>query len=185
MTLTELFRIYPTDKETAHSYGPVYDQLLSPLRESATQIMEIGVDKGGSLLAWRDYFPNARILGLDIEPKYCFDDGRISTFKVDVSSHILLRNALWEDLEPESCDLIIDDGPHNLVQQFGCLFILWRFLKPGGLYIIEDALQMYEYHTEPYHIPLDRLAEMRFIDRTQVKGRTDDYLAIFTKEKGA
>ncbi len=38
---------------------------------------------GASLRMWRDYFPNAQIVGADIDPKYMFADERISKVVVD------------------------------------------------------------------------------------------------------
>jgi hypothetical protein len=35
---------------------------------------------GGSLRAFREFFPNARIIGLDIDREALFQEGRISTF---------------------------------------------------------------------------------------------------------
>ncbi|CAE8616959.1 unnamed protein product [Polarella glacialis] len=36
-------------------------------------------------------------------------------------------------------DLIIDDASHDLASQERLLHVMWRFLRPGGYYIIEDV----------------------------------------------
>lgn len=182
MTLTELFARYPTDKDTDHSYGEVYDELFAPLRLDATWVMELGIDKGGSLMAWRDYFENAEIVGIDADDDRHLDGPRLKTIRSDLRVHHTLVNAVGESgLEVGTFDLIIDDGPHNLIQQVGCLYVLWEYLKPCGLYIIEDAIQMHEYVAAPRSVPFQLDAEV--IDRRHLKGRSDDILIIFRKGK--
>jgi hypothetical protein len=56
-----------TDKNTVHSYLPLYESLLSGKRDSASHILEIGIYYGGSIKLWHDYFPNAMVYGLDID----------------------------------------------------------------------------------------------------------------------
>ena len=52
------------------SYFAVYDRLLEAYRERHGLIMvEIGVADGGSLIVWSEFFgPNARIIGIDLDP---------------------------------------------------------------------------------------------------------------------
>jgi cephalosporin hydroxylase len=52
------------------SYFAVYDRLLQAYRERDGLIMiEIGVADGGSLIVWSEFFgPNARIIGIDLDP---------------------------------------------------------------------------------------------------------------------
>ena len=40
---------------------------------------------------------------------------------------------------PESMDIIIEDGPHDLTSQQDFLVKLFPLVKPGGYYIIEDV----------------------------------------------
>ena len=41
-------------------------------------------------------------------------------------------------LSPESMDVIIDDGDHYPPTMIGTLLAWWQYLRPGGLYVIED-----------------------------------------------
>ena len=52
-------------KKPNHYLG-VYAAVLSPIRHMSFDLLELGVSSGASLLAWRDFFPNANIVGLDI-----------------------------------------------------------------------------------------------------------------------
>jgi hypothetical protein len=54
-----------TDKNTSHSYLSTYEQLLLKKKNTAKNILEIGIQNGGSIKLWHDYFLNASIFGLD------------------------------------------------------------------------------------------------------------------------
>ena len=42
---------------------------FAPLKTEPLRVLEIGIERGGSLLMWRDYFPNAQVFGIDITDK--------------------------------------------------------------------------------------------------------------------
>lgn len=181
VTFRELFAKYPTDKDTDHSYAQPYEELFTPLRHRVKAILELGIDRGGSLLAWRDYFPQAQIYGADILDCRHLDEPRIRTFQADLRIGVEVAGRVLSQLKPHELDIVIDDGPHSLVQQFGCLFLLWPHLKPGGLYIVEDAIQMWEYAHLKGAIPLGFLGNIDILDRRHVKNRDDDFLVIIRK----
>ena len=92
---------------------------------------------GASLKTWYEYFPNARIVGLDINDAKFLENDRTTTHQVDQGD----RNQLAElrKIYPdESFDLIIDDGSHRADHQQTSLELLYPLLKSGGYYIIED-----------------------------------------------
>ncbi len=62
MTILGLSKYY-TDK--IH-YLKWYDPLFSPLLDETVKLLEIGIYHGGSLLLWKDYFPNGQITGADL-----------------------------------------------------------------------------------------------------------------------
>lgn len=47
-------------------YLDVYEANFSGIRDSVKNILELGVQGGGSLKMWQDYFPNAHVFGVDI-----------------------------------------------------------------------------------------------------------------------
>ena len=74
MSLIQLVDNAETDKNTDHSYLELYEKLLSPKKDTAKNILEIGIGErkvknGGSIKLWKDYFANATIYALDIIPK--------------------------------------------------------------------------------------------------------------------
>lgn len=138
--LTALADKYGTDKgSNAHNFTPFYNKHLNLHREEFKKVVEIGVWKGESLSMWKDYFANAIIIGCDIEDKSMYKSERISTFLLDQSSKIQLERF---DLA-NGADLIIDDGSHFMDHQQMTLPSMFKKLKSGGYYILEDLHSSY------------------------------------------
>ncbi len=71
-------------------YLDEYDRIFSEYRDKPVRLLEIGVQNGGSLEIWRQYFPNAElILGCDINPacgQLTFDDEKIAVVVGDANT---------------------------------------------------------------------------------------------------
>ncbi len=133
----------------------MYEAYLERYRTSALTILEIGLgvtgDRwdarivrgrntgGASLNMWYDYFPNARIFGIDVNECSYLDNDRIKTFVADQGSLADLQTFAKATTGTEF-DVIIDDGSHRPDHQQVSLGFLFKVLKPGGLYFIEDLL---------------------------------------------
>lgn len=167
-TVGELMTKYKSDKNTDHSYGPTYDELFAERRERVRRVLEVGVLHGSSLFAWRDYFPNAEIIGMDhwADP---VTDTRITTIKCNSRVHDEIIAAFGKP--PEPFDIIIDDGGHWLEEQRDTWEALKAYLIPGGIYVIEDLQSM---------AAMEYFAEIGFEvrDLRTIKNRGDDVLAI-------
>ena len=88
---------------------------------------------------WRDYFPLAEVVGLDVNPhsvREAEDRPRILTGCVDQRNIAQLRAAV--DVYGKDFDLIVDDGSHNGHDQAQTAYVLTPYLSPQGIYIIED-----------------------------------------------
>lgn len=95
---------------------------------------------GASLRMWRDYFPNAQILGCDILESVLFKDERIDTVYTDQSdTKSLTTLADYTKQFGDYVDLIVDDGSHIVEHMRLSFQVLWERVRPGGLYIIEDV----------------------------------------------
>ena len=131
-----------TDKWSG--YFGVYDRLLPLLRNQPIALLEVGIQNGGSLEVWAQYFPRARkIIGVDIDLKCSelrFDDPRIRIIVGDINSAATLL-AIHED--EGIFDLIIDDGSHVSGDIVRAFCHLWPRLAEGGLYIVEDMCCSY------------------------------------------
>jgi len=133
---------FPTDKADRHNYTKYYDILLKPYQSYDISILEIGVKKGGSLKMWREYFSDgSSIYGIDIDPGIpTFPrDSKIKTLAFDSRDPEILKNAL----KGTTFDIIVDDGDHSPLGQIATLKNLYTFLKPTGIYIVEDVLPFF------------------------------------------
>lgn len=123
-----------TDKHGAnHRYGDAYESLL-PNRDCVGLMMEVGVADGSCLLAWREIFPNATIVGTDMHPSAKAHGRRIEFHLGDMSSLRDCRRATAGRL----FDLIVEDATHLLTDTLRTLLYLWPAVKPGGMYIVEE-----------------------------------------------
>ncbi len=127
-----------TDKAMdGHGFTELYEHIFHPLKDSPIKIFEIGILDGGSLILWRDYFPNARIYGIDVVDKSNLDSERIKTFVANQANRDQLDAFI--DKHGGDFDIILDDGGHKMEQQQKSLGHLFKYVKPGGYYIIEDV----------------------------------------------
>lgn len=141
MTLDELGLKHGTDKASgSHDYLRWYETFLAPLRKQHFQFIEMGVGSGGSLATWRDYFPYAHIIGMDIEPdKVQYEDGgRVSVVIGDQSVPADLDRVLQDIPSPWQPMVINDDAGHQPEHQIFAYKYLLPHLAPGGLYFLED-----------------------------------------------
>jgi len=120
-----------------HGFTELYEHLFYPKKNSQLKILEIGIGEGGSLFLWQDYFPNAVVYGIDILDKSELNSGRIKTFIADQANRKQLESFI-EKYE-SGYDIVLDDGGHTMEQQQISFGYLFKHIKPGGYYIIEDV----------------------------------------------
>lgn len=154
MTLSDIAKKYPTDKDFTHNYyNAVYEQVFSPVRDQVQKLVEVGIGgfwgevgwvHGNSLKVFRDYFTNATIVGLDIQNYDIQDLGeRVIVDWLDQSNKELLV-AYSEKIM--GSDIILDDGSHNTRDQQITFAQFMRCLKEKGIYVIEDLHSSIEVH---------------------------------------
>ena len=146
-SLTQLAQHFKTDKWGRHRYTPHYERHLGHLKKESFTLFEIGIggyansgEGGASLRMWKEYFPQAQILGLDIEDKSFVDQERIRSYVGSQVDEELLHRIV---AEANNLQVVIDDGSHrpeHIVQTFAMLFPL---LPLGGVYVIEDTQTSY------------------------------------------
>lgn len=174
MKISEILKGKKTDKANQHSYGDYYDELFSKYdREAPVRILELGVQGGGSLQAWKEYFPNAEVIGVDISdarwPEYIIPN--VAFYKCDL-----------RDFRPEGLfDIIIDDSDHFIGTQMYIVNNYLKYLKPGGTMVIEDV-QAPERDSEMIRQILHKDYVFDTVDLTTESGRYDDFLIIIKNE---
>ena len=124
-------------KIIAHGYAKIYEKYLKKHKDEYLNIIELGSFYGNATAAFYFYFKNAQIYSADINPDmYLYRSKRLKNFFTDTSSRTSIeKNILSRNIE---FDLIIEDASHMLKDQIISLFILFKNLKPGGFFIIEE-----------------------------------------------
>jgi trans-aconitate methyltransferase len=137
MTITDIFRKHNVDKHQdvsgGHPYGPTYEAILNPVRDRVRSVLELGILWGSSLRAWREIFPGARVVGVDINVPRADVNGA-EMYQADATSASELNAAIGES----RFDLIVDDASHWEHEQMASFGILRVRLNPGGIYVVED-----------------------------------------------
>ena len=119
-------------------YVPIYEELLRPLRSRRCAILELGVFGGDSLEMWRDCFPRATVVGVDLKPPAIDLGERVHIVYGDQTDAALMRE-IRERHAPGGFDVIVDDASHMGITTARSLQVLFeQHLRPGGLYVIED-----------------------------------------------
>jgi hypothetical protein len=146
--LDQLALKYGTDKSSlAHNYTKIYYELFKDKREKYTTILEGGIWKGASHQMWRDFFPNANVLGFDNcdhipwEEMSKAQDDRITFFQGDQCDDRFLIITFADIM----FDLIVDDAGHSSWGNQLMFRTLFPQLKSGGYYIIEDLGETINY----------------------------------------
>jgi hypothetical protein len=147
-TIEEIASYYQTDKQEAdHNYVELYERYFESIRYDELNIVEIGILKhptrpfeAASLLLWNEYFENSIIHGIDINDHTHMERDRLKIHIADQGDREQLTN-VFNNIG--TADIIIDDGSHFMHHQqisFGHLF---KMLKSGGIYVIEDLFTSY------------------------------------------
>ena len=128
--------------KTKHDYIKRYNFHFEKIRHDVKKILEIGVYHGRSLKVWQDYFPNAEIYGIDIDPN-CkkFEDERTKIIICDQNDDNQLKK-VPDDLK--DFDIILDDGSHKYEHIIKSFSYLYSCLKHDGFYVVEDIINNYK-----------------------------------------
>jgi predicted O-methyltransferase YrrM len=169
-----------TDKRTIHSYieflyQPYFDTFGPP-----QSLLEIGVFRGASLVLWKLAFPEAKILGADINMEPTLNPLAM-TFYQNRDIELIFGDAyldeFWFEIKSQF-ELIIDDGPHTLDSQLEILNRI-QFLNENGTLIIEDIAHGWS-TLQALRRKADETAhgKFAFLDLAWKKGRYDDLVLI-------
>jgi len=140
-------RLYRGTDKGEHGYAEPYQRHLGHLRRRRMGVIEIGVggyagaNPSGSLRLWRDWFPRATVVGVDLHAKRVRLGRRVRFVQGDQSDPAVLDRAV--EAAGGSATVVIDDGSHigeHVVASFRHLF---PQLAAGSVYVIEDLHTSY------------------------------------------
>lgn len=205
-TLDQLANKYGTDKgpptaeKYGHHYTKQYAQYFESMRRKKLTILELGwgghedPDQGGSSAQmWREYFPNATVVCIDIEPKEITRAHDGIHFRQGSQSDPEFIRSLVDEFG--SFDIVIDDASHLSSLTIKSWELLYPHLKRGGMYAVEDTHMSYhqDYYgkSEANLNPTKRTSTgattcnqyfQRMTDEVNYRGRYDNDLDLFPKK---
>lgn len=127
------------------NYIDVYQKIFDEVKNRKNlNILEIGVQNGGSIEAYSKFFSNkTKIFGIDINPR---------CKKLKFSKNVKIFTGRPKELlkkvknEKKKFDLIIDDGSHSSDDTIENFFNYFSLLKENGFFIVEDLHTSYWYN---------------------------------------
>ena len=192
MNLEDIVNNSKTDKNTTHSYLQLYQKLLISKKETAKNVLEVGIGdfgekNGGSIKLWRDFFTNATIHALDILPidrvmDELLNDDRVILYTSSnaydnefFTTHFLNKNI--------KCDFMLDDGPHTLESMKQFIKLYSQIMTDDGILIIEDVQSLDWIYTLKNEVPENLKKFIKVYDLRKKKNRYDDIVFTIDKSK--
>lgn len=123
----------------AHDYLRHYDYFFHSFRGAELILVEFGCYRGESLSMWREYFPKANIVGVDLDEEVKqYEKERIHIVIGDVTSEDTYQQIEEYCGDKQRPFIILDDASHAWGDQRRSLELFWKLLLPGGFYVVED-----------------------------------------------
>ena len=171
-----------TDKNTIHSYLPLYDELLCRKKFSCRNMLEVGVCFGGSVELFDKYFPNGTITALDILKEEALPNSLKNQNKIRMISGDAYSPFLFSALfRGKKFDVVLDDGPHTLESQIKFLTMYSMLLEEDGILIIEDVGDINYLEILKENTPLNLKPYIKTYDLRKNKNRFDDIVFVIDK----
>jgi len=190
--MESFFSEFGSDKDTRHSYGEIYFNLL--MNKKTPRILEVGVGShndfpyaglppGGALKAFKKKFNDSTIIGVDIDPiaiETIKEEGFLG-YEVDQTSEVSLKSVKATLLEHGPFDLIIDDGFHDPHTNIRTLLIFFELLDTHGTYVVEDVHEsLIDFWSVIAHV---LPGKVEILDLRNQRPETDDNILILLTKK--
>lgn len=120
------------DKGWRHGYEKAYSTVFEKVVPDS--IVEVGIQRGKSLVAWNALFPACKLTGIDIQ------DGPFVDQLKDVPFNKIIHSSTDPTIASlvDECSVFIDDGDHS--PEAICRTFDNLFSKAKQFYIIEDVV---------------------------------------------
>jgi hypothetical protein len=185
MSLAEIVDNSRTDKNTTHSYLPLYQKLLISKKETSKNVLEVGIDRGGSIKLWSDFFTNANVYGVDIMNRNKVWAGITNNDKIILhtsadayNTDFFSANFLDKNIK---FDFMLDDGPHTLKSMKQFINLYSQIITHDGILIIEDVQSWDWIDILKTEVPEHLQQFIKVYDLRPNKNRYDDI--VFTIDK--
>ena len=185
MSLSDIVDSSRTDKNTVHSYLELYQELLFSKKETAKNVLEVGIYMGGSIKLWNDFFINAYVYGLDIIDYNNVWEGiknkdRIKLYtSIDAYNETFFNNTFLN--KNIKFDFMLDDGPHSLESMKQFIKLYSQIMTDDGILIIEDVQSWDWIEILKNEVPEELKKYIHVYDLRPNKNRYDDI--VFTINK--
>ena len=136
-------------------YTAVYNLLFAPYKNKEIVFGEIGIADSASMLMWNNFFNCADIHGFEYFQKLI---DKCDSLNLNVHCHYIDINSKESINDSFSkinkkFDIIIDDGTHQKNHQNNIIDCCGKYLKSGGMLIIEDifredSIELYNINNE-------------------------------------
>lgn len=159
------------DKNSTHSYLPVYDKLFEPYR-NGSNFMEIGLAVGDSINLYDRYFENSNIIGVDLSLVFqpLNYKNNVKLIEADATKPDFLRH-----IEGMKFQVVNEDSSHMVNDSVAIFNLLKPYMAEGSIYLIEDVLNL-EASADIFRSLHDNC---EIIDLRHVKGRFDDCIILY------
>lgn len=142
-----------------HGYGETYAEFLKPFlaqRKERITLVEVGILNGSGLAIWCDLFPNARVIGLDLdlrnfnknraflESQGAFESNKPELFEFDQMDLARAQTVLQSVLGNCKIDIAIDDGCHSIESIEITLKAMLPHMANAFVYFIEDNFDTFD-----------------------------------------
>lgn len=134
---------------------------------------------GASYNTWIQYFENLELNIVEHDEAcgkvWATKHPKAKVFFGDPSSAPFLRDTGAKVTADRLLDVVIDDGGHTMNRQEVSLTELWRYVRPGGVYIAEDLHTSYlsTHDGDPTRSNTTKRTFMRFVYELM-----DDYMSV-------
>ena len=119
------------------NYSGFYEKKFSKIRHDKLDILEIGNFYGNGIASFYFYFKESNLFAYDIFPDlFRFKSKRIKNRYINSSSEKSIENIFFNN--SQMFDIIIDDASHTYKDQIITFFMLFKKIKPGGFFVVED-----------------------------------------------
>ena len=167
-----------TDKATDHSYTDVYEKLFSKYLNKKINFLEVGTYKGGSMILWHEFMPDAYFDFVDIQNNV--HHSVLSKLNSDRYTFHTVNAYTQESADAIAGDkkysIAVDDGPHTL-ESFKLFIQLYiPKMEKDGIMVIED-IQSFDWINTLQSVTPDGY-KSEVIDLRHLKNRYDDILYV-------